>query len=234
MHKVRQTLNLARFSANDLQHLRFIMARIRGVRRTAFSRPMIKKQQGLDKRLSAIWRLDPRLAPWQLRAYGIHIKALRAITTQLPEWTRVDSLNELLSFLKGHGQSSVGDIVSRICRNSPDWLPKNVPEKAATAAVEFGLRLWLFITPDLRDKKLTLAECAKKGLLGVNSHGKKSAIETLSRDFSEQSLTDKGGMTIVPTSNLSEHLTFEAEKRLCVFRHGSVLGSFNRQDAEEL
>jgi hypothetical protein len=57
--------------------------------------------------------------------------------------------------------------------------------------------------------------------------GGTSALQRLSSDFSEKSLTRVGGITMVWTSNLLERLTFDTDTRLRVFRHALALRAFD-------
>lgn len=101
-----------------------------------------------------VWRLGRRPASLKLGVYDQHIKSLLAINTHLLEFTRVDQILELLSFLKDNGQKSVEDVLVELRTRNPPWLSRTLPAEAALAGIDLELRLWLFTSPDLSDVTL--------------------------------------------------------------------------------
>lgn len=189
-----------------------------------------KDQQGIGEKLATIWGLQDNTRPLSLASYDQHIESLLAVNAQLLQLQRASDVTELIAFLKENRGEPIENILSEICVKK---LCGAASERAALAAVDLGLRLWLFVSPDLRDRTRSLVESVRRSVSSIDADTGLSAVETLSSDLSEESLSKKGGFTIVWTSNLLEHLSFESAARLRIFHHASALRNFDTLTSQE-
>ena len=172
--------------------------------------------------LSGVWGLDPA-APHQLEAYRDHWKESRSLINNdnLALSSRAHVV-ELISLVQGKCDLSVQDIESAVRAANLACLEDCYDDESASAALDFALRLWLFTEPDLEEKKSALSEVVAQKLPAALSQSHAPDLPCLSDDFSAKSLTRKGGLRLVWTSYLSEHLLLEGSQ-LKVFRHASAL-----------
>jgi ethanolamine utilization protein EutQ (cupin superfamily) len=84
--------------------------------------------------------------------------------------------------------------------------------------------LWLFAEIEIEDEDLMMKQVVEAQLKDVK--GGPSSIPLLSKDFSHKTLTRKAGMKVVWTSNLLEHLQYDGESTVHIFRHAQALGSY--------
>jgi hypothetical protein len=157
-----------------------------------------------------------------------------------------DHCRNLLSLLEGHSSSQVDrndiiDLVELVSANqdkpvvqirdeirAPDlkWMVSPADDDSTLAALDFAIRLWLFIKPVLEDGTRTLCQVVTAEL--PERTARRHYYGHLSRDFCAKSLTRKGGIKIEWTSYLSDHLTFVGKARLRVFRHVSALQKYSQ------
>jgi hypothetical protein len=189
-----------------------------------------QNQQGNGEKCAAVWHLEKNLSPTSLAAYDQHTDSLLAVNAQLPQLTRAGDVTALVDFLKASCNDPIESIVARIC---DEKLCGAVSSKAALAAIDLGLRLWIFITPDLSDKRISLVKSVRRSVSRVDADRGLLSVENLSEDFCEESLSKKGGFTIVWTSDLLDHLSFESSTTLRVFHHASALRNFDVEASDE-
>ena len=181
-----------------------------------------------------IWSLGEGSALGRSDPYADHYQRLLAVVDKhIIHLNSTADAADLIKLGKIHKQQDLQTLRDSIRASSPSWLPPNSPDEALDYVVQLGVRLWLFITPDLADSTLALPECVSSTLLRIDGGAKFPGIDVLSPDFCEKSLTRRGGISLVWTSDLSEHLTFESKDRLRVFRHASALKKFNEVGSEE-
>ncbi|KAK4948761.1 hypothetical protein LTR10_012766 [Elasticomyces elasticus] len=110
------------------------------------------------------------------------------------------------------------DVKTAICSDPPSELLKPIIENAVSNAVNFVLRLWLFVPLTLDDENATFAELMRSALpVRDSGHG-----AVLSLDFKAKNLIRTGGFTVRTTSYLSQHLEMD-DLTIYVFRHAAIL-----------
>ena len=206
-----------------------VRKRVLGVVST-LARPPKQKCHGNGEKLAAIWHLENRLGSSNLAAYDQHVESLLGVNAQLPQLKRAVDVTKLVDFLKENRDKPIEHLVTGICQAK---LCGALSEKAAFVAIDLGLRLWVFVSPDLSDRRLSLVESVRCSVSNIGTENGQPTVTNLSEDFSEESLSKKGGFTIVWTSNLLEHLSFESPTTLRVFHHASALRNFDAEDSLE-
>jgi hypothetical protein len=158
----------------------------------------------------------------------------------------IDHCRNLLDLLAGHSSSqidrkdiidlvelvgasrdkSIEQIKGDIRAANAKWMISAVDNDSLLAALEFVIRLWLFIKPQLADGTRTLPQVVALEL--PQHRTSQHSPGHLTRDFCATSLTRRGGIKIEWTSYLSDHLTFVGKARLRVFRHVAVLRKYSQ------
>jgi hypothetical protein len=107
-----------------------------------------------------------------------------------------------------------------------------VTEASARKVVNLAIHLWLFTKPETFLWSQDLKDVVRQNLPSCNTPQIPAAegAQSLSSDFSAKNLTRKGGIRMVWTSYLGEHLTFVGKDQLRVFRHASVLREYAKSD----
>ena len=188
--------------------------------------------QGHGEKLAAIWRLNSNPVSVNLAAYDQHIKSsiLLGVNAQLPQLERAVDVIKLVDFLKENCDKSIDHLVADVCRTK---ICEALSEKAAFVGIDLGLRLWLFVSPDLSNRRLSLVESVRCSVSNVGAEIGLPIVTKLSEDFSEETLSKKGGFKVVWTSNLLEHLSFESSGTLRIFHHASALRNFDAEASPE-
>ena len=191
-----------------------------------------QKHHGTGEKLAAIWHLENSPGSLNLAAYGQHFESLLPIgvNAQLPQLKHAVDVTKLVDFLKENREKSIEHLVADICRTN---LCGALSEKAALGAIDLGLSLWIFVSPDLSDRRLSLVESVRCSVSNIGTDNGLPIVTNLCEDFSEESLSKKGGFEIVWTSNLLEHLSFESSTTLRVFHHASALRNFDAEASLE-
>lgn len=99
---------------------------------------------------------------------------------------------------------------------APKWIVALNSDKAASKAIDFSIQLWLMVIPGPQmhiDNGLTLEEIVAQSFELPSTSLPLSATtfqyQRLSLDFGAKRTTKIGGIEVVGTSFLSEHLLFE-------------------------
>jgi hypothetical protein len=192
-----------------------------------------KEQRAVRNLKRVIWSLDEAPLRGSLDPYADHYKRLLAVKTQLVNLQSPSDVVELARIIKRKKQQNVEGLKKSLLEGSPSCLPHSSSNEVLDGAIRLGVQLWLFTEPDLASGKSTLQECVFSALSTVSRGSGDHSRDVLSTDFCEKSLTRKGGISIVWTSDLLEHLTFESKNRLRVFRHASAIRLFNNPKSEE-
>ena len=142
--------------------------------------------------------------------------------------TRVDrnDIIDLVEIVSANRDKPIAQIRDAIRQADPKWMISAIDDDSTLAALDFVVRLWLFVKPSLEDgtrtlSKAVLAELPERAAFQQNSG-------YLTRDFCAKSLTRKCGIKIEWTSYLPEHLSLVGKSRLRVFRHVSALQKYAR------
>ena len=192
------------------------------------------EQRAVSNLKRAIWSLDEGPALGRFDPYADHCqRLLAAIDKRTFDLNGPGAAVHLVEVIKAYSRQDIETLRNSIRASGLSWSSPSTPDRALDHAIQLGAQLWLFTTPELSNDKLTLSQCVSSTLLKIRQDAKTPRITALSSDFCEKSLTRKGGISIVWTSDLSEHLTFESKARLRVFRHASALRAFSKLGSEE-
>jgi hypothetical protein len=150
----------------------------------------------------------------------------------------------LVDIVRKNQAASIDKIIEKIRAAKPKWAPLIDDDDSAQSILDFALRLWLFIEPDLSNSSLTVSEVVKKCLpapdalatyrnrhfkaattsaRATGSYSHPDDIWYLPRDLCEKSLTRKAAIKLEYTSYLSDHLALVGKSRLRIFRHASAI-----------
>jgi hypothetical protein len=151
----------------------------------------------------------------------------------------------LVDIIRKNQAASIDSIIEKIRAAKPKWAPLiDDDDDSALSILDFALRLWLFIEPDLGDPSLKVSKVVKKCLpaphalatyknrrskttttsaRATGSYSHPDDIWYLPRDFCEKSLTRKAAIKLEYTSYLSDHLALVGKSRLRIFRHASAI-----------
>lgn len=181
---------------------------------------------GVARRLlKKVWSLDTLPSEYRSNAYLNHYQDL-LLTRDLIDG-RVLTLKhsqdviQLIELVKRSKLMSLQQIQNVIQASAPPWLSDKTNIEATQRALEFATRLWLFAKPTFKDLDVKLEDAVKDRFLVPRASIITS--RTLSPDFCAKSLTRKGGIVLVWTSVLSDHLKFASKSQLLVFRHTCIL-----------
>lgn len=160
---------------------------------------------------------------------------------------------DLVKLVKCSQDKTIKQIEDEIRNAKFHWMNAGAADESIRNVLDFAIRLWLFVEPHLSDESLTLPEvverclpkrfqlgrrqrksnkftpvCTTTGpISGLGSKKQPSKYDGspayLPTDFSEKSLTRKGGIRLEWTSYLSDHLSLVGKSRLRVFRHASAV-----------
>lgn len=186
-----------------------------------------KRLQGLL--LREIWGLDVSLSYRQAKMFLDHYDALSTgidVSFFSPQ-THMEVI-EIVAFVKARQQMSLGDMKNEMVTASPSWLVKPSVE-AAQNAINFAVSLWLMTTvKDWQDGETIHDLMNRIFPLSNNPVAQPGVDLDTDINFNAFSLCKIGGLDIIWTSRLNEHLRLNMKSReVYVFRHASLL-SLNR------
>lgn len=117
------------------------------------------------------------------------------------------------------------------------WMVAQDSDKAASRAVESACKLWLMVQPSPRmhlEGLRTVQEIVTQSLETISTTSplptKTSPRERLSPDFKAKNLIRIGGIDVIWTSFLSEHLQIVRGNQLQVFGHVSLLQKYAKSN----
>jgi hypothetical protein len=112
----------------------------------------------------------------------------------------------------------LGEIKNAVLDDPPEELLKPITSGAVTNAIDFALRLWLFVPVLLDDDNSTFEDALRQSL------PRRDPIQraVLSIDFNAKNLIRRGGFLVRTTSYLSQHLEMD-DLTISVFRHAGFL-----------
>jgi hypothetical protein len=155
----------------------------------------------------------------------------------------ITQISSIVALVRDNAEKTVEeleDLIQQQKAQSPPqlaWLSRESGPRPFTGALDFVIRLWLFIIPNLDRSAARLTEVIQDALPGSNqlklpvpSTGPRwYSIKTaqsgqgcLPRDLCEKTLSRKVAIKIATTSYLSEHLALRGD-HLLVFRHASAI-----------
>jgi hypothetical protein len=193
-----------------------------------------EKEQAIEEILFGVWhmRLGVEAADISCpRPYLEHYRQVRAIvnSSQLRFTTRAEII-ELVAFVKNHHARPLRIIKDKLKASQPKWMVHQDDDPTADKAVNIALRLWLMIeprgVPNLLDDNLSIQEIVAQSFKKSQIPTAARSIEELSPDFSATNLLRKGGIDILWTSCLCDHLLMEGKHQLKVFHYASLLRKY--------
>ena len=192
----------------------------------------------LAKRLAHdIWGIDDtrhdRESAFYLEYYDVRVNALDM--GQVMPKTHCDVLS-MLAFVRTRRRKTLNDIQRDLMNEEPvpSWF-ENPSDEAASYALKFSASLWLFVDAANWQPRETLAGFLQRitSQLAANvlMQGSDQTIT-----FNAMALCRVGGMELVWTSDLREHLRLQDVGGGCwqlfIFRHASYLDSSNTTNSE--
>lgn len=183
--------------------------------------------------LQGVWGLDSNPRP---TAYTDHLEDVLSLQdiSDSDRFTLASSSDiiNLVGRIKTNQQNPLHDIKNDLQNSPPTWMPEPVTEESARKVIDLAIRLWLFTHPQTFLWSQGLKDIVQQSLPTPTATQTLAvtAARSLSSDFSAKSLTRKGGIRLVWTSYLGEHLTFVGKAQLRIFRHVSVLREYAKSD----
>lgn len=174
--------------------------------------------------LLGVWDINPSINVEHFAyPYMTHCNELRSLFEDdgLSQANRTDIV-DLVKLVKRSLNDNIKEIEDGIRKAKFRWINPLAGDDSIRNTLDFAIRLWLFIEPDLSNESLTLSEVVARCLPSHSSKNDESS-SYLPVDFCEKSLTRKGGLKLEWTSYLPDHLTFAGKSRLRVFRHASAI-----------
>jgi hypothetical protein len=187
------------------------------------------KKRATSALLHGLWGLDLNS---RSAAYTDHLDDVLSLQdiSNGDRFMLADSLDviDLINRIKDKQQDPLQDIKNDLQRSHPTWMLGPVNEGSARKVIELAIRLWLFTNPEKFLWSQDLKDVVRQSLPTPATEETLAAIaaRSLSSDFTAKSLSRKGGIRLVWTSYLGEHLTFVGKAQLRIFRHASVLREY--------
>jgi hypothetical protein len=191
-----------------------------------------KKKRSVRELLQGVWDLDPAIPENCAAAYIDHFKEV-LLSLHEPSNSNLaldaGKAVEIVSLIRSSHHEPLQGIRDNLqgLQEAFGWVPAN--EEFARKVITFALRLWLFT--DAKDfqwsQNLRDVVCQS---LSLPVSVEMSLPRLLSSDFSAKNLTRIGGMKVIWTNYLSEHLRIVGNSQLKVFRHASVLHEYANSD----
>lgn len=196
-----------------------------------------------EELLSRVWELEVGTDVFQIDAYREHFEEAanliddQSVLISDGQSIKVDHIVKLIALIKENSLLSVKEIKALIQAEDRPWIAKGSNnDETAEEAIKFALHLWLFMKTDLSNDDLILQEVIQSSLpRRIASDGIGSDVpdsSTLTDDFSAKSLKRIGGLQLVFTSDLSEHLSIVDNRYVKVFKHAAVLRKYAESRVE--
>jgi hypothetical protein len=182
--------------------------------------------------LQGVWDLDPAMPENRAAAYIDHFKDV-LLSLHEPSNSNLSldpgKVVETVSLIRSSPHEPLQDIRDslRVFQEAFGWTPAN--EESARKVITFVLRLWLFTNAEnfLWSQNLRDVVCQS---LSLPMSPEMSLPSLLSSDFSAKNLTRIGGMKVIWTNYLSDHLKMVGNSQVKVFRYASVLREYANSD----
>ena len=129
----------------------------------------------------------------------------------------------LVQLVKEKSTESINIVKDEIRKSKPSWIKDVQSDASLSRALDFAVRLSLFTRVALFKGNAALNDCVAESLALISQGQATPALGSLSDDFCATNLGRIGGITIVRTGILQDHLTFQTRERLQVFGHASAL-----------
>lgn len=200
-----------------------------------------EQELAVEEILLGVWNLKLGAEPVDVsrpHPYLEHYRQIRAIinSSQLRFRTRGEII-ELVSLIKTHHGRPLRTIKDKIKASRPRWMVQQNDDATATKAVDVALRLWLMIESKpvlkLADDTLSIREVVAQSFEKSSVPTMAKSIEELSSDFSATNLLRKGGISILWTSSLCDHLLMDGKSQLKVFHYATLLRKYKEANSLE-
>lgn len=196
-----------------------------------------EREEALREILAGIWNLRLGVDVSQPTAYLEPYRQARTFgstnSSHLRNATRKE-LIELLNVMKSHHSRPIHEIKAELRRSSLAAIAPNNDDAVITKAIEIGIKLWLMIRPPkVMDDNLTIKEIVAQSFEKQRVPAAAASIEDLSSDFCARNLLRKGGIDVLWTSCLSDHLLMDGKHQLKVFHYASLLRKYREANSIE-
>lgn len=209
------------------------------LRRSRFATVADKKREdeALREIFAGVWNLNVEQDVSRPTAYLEHYKQVRTFGNAKSSHLRSASRKEIIEFLavikSYHGQS-IRVVKDQLRASPPAAIAQHNNDATITKAIEISIRLWLMVEPpSITDDTLTIKEIVAQSFKEPRVPAGAKLIEELSHDFSARSLLRKGGIDVVWTSCLCDHLLMDGERQLKVFHYASLLRKYRDANSIE-
>ncbi|KIW18032.1 hypothetical protein PV08_02319 [Exophiala spinifera] len=196
--------------------------------------------------LEKVWRADNADATHWIRRSDPYVQHFNNLllhsrtVSALEESRALTEVIRLVDLIRQAADqtSSLRYITEQIAASKPAWVSDSRDEEAIEAALCLAVGLWLFVTPCMTSLDVPLNQAIKERLrqelLPCSPSAFSPASTLLTPDFSADSLTRAGGIRLMWTSNLSEHLMLKGDEYLYIFCHARVLAQYQRTDERRM
>lgn len=196
-----------------------------------------------EELLSRVWGLEAGTDVFQIDAYREHFEEAASLIDHQcllisdGQSIKVDHIVKLIALIKENSLLSIKEIKALIQAENWSWIAEGSNnDETAVEAIKFALHLWLFMKIDLSDENLRLHAVIQSSLPRriANDAGGSNVPDSsaLTDDFSAKNLTRIGGLQLVFTSDLSEHLSIVDNRFVHVFKHAAVLRKYAESRVE--
>jgi hypothetical protein len=191
-------------------------------------------KNGLPDLLHRIWGLDSNAKVLQPAAYWHHYCLVHSMLDgNIISFPDREAVIDLLDAVKKNRHVPMSQTKEHLKAANQRWIGSRDNDKAASEAIKFAMQLWLMIQPAPQihlDDYWTLKEIIAQSLELASTASSLSrntpSYERLSPDFGAKNLIRIGGIEIIWTGFLSEHLLFKSRNELKVFEHASLLRQY--------
>ena len=191
-------------------------------------------RKGVSDLFDRIWGLDIGSDVSESAPYLQHYELVHTmIDGSFISFPDRQSVMDLLDKVKLFHYLPLRQIKENLKATNPTWMVAQDSDKAASRAVEFCVQLWLMVqpSPGMHLEGLrTVKEIVTQSLETISTTPpfpmKTSPRERLSPDFKAKNLIRIGGIDVIWTSFLSEHLQIVRGNQLKVFGHVSLLRKY--------
>jgi hypothetical protein len=214
-------LRLLRTQAFPLYQMRIMGLTISTFR---FSSSSFSKDERAKLRLllRGVWRMDEDEDPVAYADQYTELLSDLVDGQHLLQPTAEQTIS-LVQLMKDKSAETIRSIKDKIRASNPSWILDVQSEESLSRALDFAVRLSLFTRASLGNDAATLSNRVAESLALIRQGQGTPASGSLSGDFCATNLGRIGGITIVRTGILQDHLQFQTDKRLSVFGHASAL-----------
>ena len=172
--------------------------------------------------LNGVWRMDGDEDPVAYADQYTELLFELLDQEHFRQPTAEQTIN-LVQLIKEKSTEPVNIVKDEIRKSNPPWIIDVQSDASLSRALDFAVRLSLFTRVTPFNDTVALNTCVAESLALIQQGQAAPASGFLSDDFCATNLGRIGGIIIVRTGILQDHLTFQTRKRLQVFGHASAL-----------